>query len=231
MLNDDLLILLILAAVAGFLLFRLRNVLGERTGFENPEEYARPLRESESETGANSANNVVPMPKSTAAEDDSDIFSFTEIDTELGQTLKRMKAAEPGFDVRVFMDGARAAYEMLLMAYETGDKDTLREYLADHVFALFAESIDARRAKNLNVDVRFVGIRAAEPVDATFDDGSGEAKITVKYSAEIIMSARNDKGEVVEGDPSAVRRINDVWTYSRTLGVGDPNWTLIDTGG
>ncbi|MBX2854402.1 MAG: Tim44/TimA family putative adaptor protein [Rhodobacteraceae bacterium] len=231
MLNDDLLILLILAAVAGFLLFRLRNVLGERTGFENPEEYARPVRESESEASGNGASNVVTMPNSPAVEDDSDIFSFTEIDTELGQTLKAMKAAEPGFDVRVFMDGARSAYEMLLMAYETGDKDTLRDYLADHVFALFAESIDARRAKDLSVDVRFVGIRAAEPVDAAYDAQTGVAKITVKYSAEIIMSARDGQGVVVEGDPSAVRRINDVWTYSRTLGVGDPNWTLIDTGG
>lgn len=232
MLNDDLLILLILAAVAGFLLFRLRNVLGERSGFENPDKVIRPgSNDPENEGAARSDNNVVTLPTAQANEDNSDIFTYTEVDSELGQTLKAMKDADADFNVRTFMDGARAAYEMLLMAYETGDKATLRDFLDEEVYGLFEASIDERQAKNLNVDVRFVGIRTAEPIAAAFDVETQKAEITVKYAAEIIMSARNAQGEVVEGDPSAVRRINDVWTFSRTLDRGDPNWTLIATGG
>lgn len=229
--ENDLVILLVLAAVAGFLLFRLRNVLGERSGFEDPSKYTRAQGVAESESGGDEANNVVPMPRREEQPDDSDIFAFTEVDSELGKSLKTMKEAEPGLDIRTFMDGAKAAYEMLLVAFENGDKDMLRQFLADDVYDAFCASIDQRRAQNLHVDMRFVGIRTAEPIEAEFDPETGKAEITVKYVAEIVMAIRNAQSEVVEGDPSAVRRTNDIWTYGRTLGGGDPNWTLVATGG
>lgn len=228
--NDDGLILLILAAVAGFLLFRLRSVLGDRSGLENTEEYGRKPVETDRPAQDRSEGNVVPLPGASDQQSDADIFSYTEVDSELGQALKAIKNAEPGFDVREFMDGARAAYEMLLMAFETGDKDTLRQFLSQEVFDLFSSVIDDRRARELSIDVRFVGIRSAEPIVASLDPATNTAEVTVRYAAEIIMSARNPQGEVVEGDPSTVRRINDVWTYSRVLGRGDPNWILVATG-
>lgn len=228
--NDDGLLLLILAAIAGFLLFRLRNVLGDRSGLENTENYSRGPAKPNGQTAAQGDGNVVPMKPAVKTEDDSDIFSFTEIDTELGQALKQIKTADPEFNVKVFMEGARAAYEMLLMAFETGDKATLKDFLSPEVFELFSSAIDDRNARGLSVDVRFVGIRSAEPTEAAFDPSSMRADVTVRYAAEIIMAARNAQGELVEGDPAAVRRINDVWTYSRIMASSDPNWTLVATG-
>ncbi len=227
--QNDLLVLVMLAIVAGFLLFRLRSVLGDRSGFENPEKYGRGERGQQAST-EDSAGNVVSMPRRGDDQADADIFAFTEIDTPLGQELKAIKSAETGFDLRDFIDGAKSAYEMLLTAYESGEKKTLKTYLADDVYKAFADAIDQRSAQKLSVDMRFVGIKSAEPVDAKFSPASREAEIAVKFVAEIVMVVRNAHGEVVEGDPSAVRKIGDTWTFGRVMGGGNPNWTLIATG-
>lgn len=231
--DNDLLVLVILAIVAGFLLFRLRSVLGDRSGFEDHKKYARPESAEQAKNGAadeDDANNVVAMPRRGDDQADADIFAYTEIDTPLGQELKAIKVAEPGFDLRDFVEGSKGAYEMLLMAYETGDKSTLRTFLADEVFEAFASAIDQRAAQKLSVDMRFVGIRSAEPVEASFNQTTREAEVAVKFVAEIVMVVRNAQGEVVEGDPGAVRRIGDTWTFGRVMGGGNPNWTLIATG-
>lgn len=230
MFENDLVTLLLLAAVAGFLLFRLRSVLGERSGFENPEKY-RPGAAPASGPAANDEpDNVVSMRRPDQAEDDSDIFAYTELDSELGQALKRIKTLEPSFNMQSFMEGAKGAYEMLLMAFETGDKGTLKKFLAREVYDAFVEAIDQRRAQNLNVDVRFVGIKTAEPTLATVAPDESTGEITVKFVAEIIMAVRNAQGDLVEGDPGNIQRITDVWTFSRKLGASDPNWILAATG-
>ena len=142
--------------------------------------------------------------KRRPADPDEDIFAFAEVDSELGQSLKAIKSAEPSMDVRQFMDGAKGAYEMLLTAFESGDKETLKPFLASDVYEAFAAAIDDRKAKNLSSDMRFVGIKTAEPVSASFDQSSRQAEITVRFVAEVIMAVRDATGEVVDGDPSTV---------------------------
>lgn len=227
--QTDLLTLVILAAVAAFLLLKLRNVLGERSGFENPEEFRRNAGQDGAEQGG---ENVVAMPTRGDGRDDSDedIFLYTEPETDLGKALKAIKTADRDFDVREFMDGAKAAYEMLLTAYETGDKDTLKQFLTAEVYDAFGAAIDERKARNLSTDMRFVGIRTAEPVSASFDPETQVGEVTVRYVAEVVTAVRDANGEVIEGDPSVVRRTADTWTYSRRLNQNDPNWRLAATG-
>ena len=227
MADNDLLILFILAVVAGFLLLRLRNVLGERTGFEDPDRYRRQSEPAEEDQGG----VVVPMPQRGEQRDDSDIFAYTEPDTELGKALKAIKNVEPGFDVRAFVEGSKGAYEMLLTAFEASDKETLRPFLSDEVFTAFSEAIDHRRSEGLNVDMRFVGIRTAEPMEASFDAATRRAEISVRFVAEVVTATRDAQGEIVAGDPSAVQRTADVWTFARTVGTSDPNWVLTGTSG
>lgn len=229
--NNDLVILLVLAAVAGFLLLRLRSVLGERTGFEDPDAYkGAPKAASEPERTADE-DVVVPMGRHAAADDDSDIFAYAEPDSDLGKGLKSIKEADPEFDVRDFVDGAKGAYEMLLTAFDNGDKETLKPFLAPDVFTAFSEAIDHRRAEGLSVDMRFVGIRTAEPVEARFEHADSRAEVSIRFVAEVITATRNAQGDIVAGDPSAVERISDVWTFARVVTTGDPNWILTATGG
>jgi predicted lipid-binding transport protein (Tim44 family) len=218
--NSSLLSLLVLAGIAIFLILRLRSVLGTREGFEKPPvrpapPHADPRRDFEVIEGG----------------PDNDITDHVENDSEAAKALAAMKLAEPGFNVREFLQGARGAYEMILMAFEKGDVNTLRDFLAEDVLETFESVIREREAQGLQIDAEFVGIRELALQNATFDRGTGEAEITVRFVGELTSVVRNAEGDVIEGDPSEIKRQRDVWTFARKMGVDDPNWTLVATDG
>jgi predicted lipid-binding transport protein (Tim44 family) len=213
--------IIILAAIALFLILRLRNVLGTREGYEKPQEMpgpARPRRERSFEVIEGGSA-------------DPDIADFVEPDTPAGQALAAMKRVDPNFNVAEFAHGARAAYEMLVMAYENGDLDTLRQYLSPEVFQPFEAAIEARRAKGYKVDASFAGIREVRLVDAHFDPAKSEADITMRFVGELTSVVRDPEGRIVEGAPNEIKQQADVWTFSRDMTSDNPNWLLTGTGG
>jgi predicted lipid-binding transport protein (Tim44 family) len=141
-----------------------------------------------------------------------------------------MRRAEPGFLPSEFMAGARQAFEMILMAFETGDLETLRRFLAPDVFRGFAGVIEERKAAGYSVDARFVGVRDARVVAARFDPETREGEIALRFTAELVTVVRDRELRVIEGDPNEIRRETDTWTFARRMGVSDPNWQLVATG-
>jgi len=224
--------IIILAAVAGFLFLRLRDVLGRRTGHENPSDYfghAGPAANGPD----NGSDTVVPFPgaeQMDPAMRHADIAAVTDLEGPIGETLVAAKEHEPSFDAEHFMEGARSAYEMILMGFEAGDKDGLRPLLADDVYESFASVIDERAANKLSVDARFVGLRSSKIEGARLDEATKRLAVDMRFDAEMIVAVRNAEGEVVDGDPAFVRRMNDLWTFERTLGDPNPGWSLTETG-
>lgn len=217
--------LIILAGIAIFLLFRLRGVLGTKTGLEEQQasramrpEPARPVRRQ----------GAAPVEDEGGIDPDS--ATVAEGDDRVGEALAAMRRAEPQFLASEFMVGARQAFEMILMAYEHGDLDTLRRFLAPDVYSGFAQAIEQRKADGLTVEAKFVGVRDARVVDARYNPSTREAEIAIRFTAELISVVRDAANTVVEGDPNEVRRETDVWTFGRRMGVNDPNWTLVATG-
>lgn len=205
--------LLILAAVTVFLVFKLKDVLGTKTGQEKPPLAAR----RQSPKQASAPVEVVNTPPL----DDSD--PKTAIYT-------KMQAVEPNFSPTVFANGARQAYEMLLMAFENGDKSTLQKFLSPDVYQGFAQVIDERADQGLTVDARFVGLRESDIIGARFDEDDQVAEIDMKFVGEIVTVVRDKEHRIVEGDPNEIRREYDQWTFGRKMGSSDPNWLLIATG-
>jgi Uncharacterized protein conserved in bacteria len=216
--------LLILAAIAVFLLFRLRSVLGTKTGYEEQHNHRRaPAPEP--------AERPAPQPAPVAEEGvDRDSEAAAEGNESIAETLAAMRRAEPGFSPTEFTQGARGAFEMILMAFEQGDLDTLRRFLAPDVLEGFESAIEERKAAGYTVDARFIGVREARIVDASFDGDTGEAEISVRFKGELITVVRDSEHRVVEGDPNDIRRETDVWTFARRMGSDDPNWQLVATG-
>jgi predicted lipid-binding transport protein (Tim44 family) len=211
--------LIILFAIAAFVLFRLKSVIGTRTGYEAPPDYLTRERDgpqkapaAESEDEVDEVRLTHPLPEGAKA------------------ALAKMRAAEPEFSLSGFLEGARGAYEMILMAYESGDRDTLRGLLAPDVYAAFESVIAEREAAGLHVDARFIGVRDLRVESAEFDDDTGEGDLTLRFVGELITAVRDAEGRIVEGDPSEVHRQTDVWTFSRRMGARDPNWLLTATG-
>ena len=211
--------LLVLAGIAIFLVLRLRNVLGTRDGFEPTAKPAPPQ-----------ANGRARDFEVIEGGPDQDIADHVDPDSRAGKALADMKRVEPEFNVTEFLAGARQAYEMILMAFESGDLETLGKFLSRDVFDSFAEVIDERQAKGLSIDARFEGVRELTLKDAMFDPANNEAEITIRFLGELTSVVKNSDGEVVEGDGMRPKQQRDVWTFARIMGSADPNWELVATG-
>ncbi|RMD92695.1 MAG: Tim44 domain-containing protein [Alphaproteobacteria bacterium] len=212
--------LLVLAGIAVFLILRLRSVLGTREGFEKP---PAPLPREEMRRAPAALEVIEGGP-------DRDITDHVPADSDAARALAAMKRVEPDFSVTEFLQGARAAYEMILMAFERGEIDDLIPLLDKDVYESFAEVIDQRRQQGLTIEANFVGIRDIPIVDAHFDPKTREAEITVRFLAEITSVVRNAQGEIVEGSPTEIKKQRDTWTFARIMGDENPNWKLVATG-
>lgn len=219
--NSSIVQILVLAAIAVFLILRLRSVLGTREGFEKP-----PLARTEQASPAKSGHSFEVIDGGP----DRDITDHVPEGSDAAKALAEMKRVEPDFSVTDFLQGARGAYEMILMGFERGDLNEIRPFLAEDVAESFATVIDSRADQGLEINATFVGIREMQLLDATFDDAAQEAEITVRYVAELTWEVRDADGEIVEGNAKEVKRQKDAWTYARRMGTDDPNWQLVATG-
>lgn len=214
--------LLVLAGVAIFLILRLKNVLGTREGFEKPS--VRVPGASETVTKSRPEFEVIE------GGPDRDIIDHVEEGSAPARALSEMKAAEPEFSVTEFLQGARGAYEMILMAFESGDLTSVKGFLAPEVYDSFAEGIALREQEGLTIEANFVGVRELKLADASFDPRTNEGEVTVRFTGELTSVVRNKAGEVIEGSPTEIKRQRDVWSFARVMGANDPNWQLVATG-
>jgi predicted lipid-binding transport protein (Tim44 family) len=218
--NSAIIQLLVLAGVAVFLILRLKSVLGTREGFEKPPEPMAPR----AEPSARRDFEVIE------GGPDRDISDHAEDGSDAAKALAAMKAAEPSFSVSEFLQGARGAYEMILMAFERGDLASIKPFLSDDVYEAFASVVEAREKDGLTIEANFVGVRTLTFQDATFDDATKEGEVTVKFVGELTSLVRDRGGDVIEGSATEIKRQKDVWTFARAMGSDDPNWQLVATG-
>lgn len=215
--------------VAAFLVFRLRSVLGKRTGHERPphdpydrRDDAAPGRPDAAE--ANDDDTVVSLPdRSAQAEPKTDIPDGTPAT----DGLKSIQAADSNFSVTEFIGGVRMAFEMIVTSFASGERDTLRPLLSDEVYENFAGAIIERQGRSETMEMTLVGIREAEVLEATMD--GRVAFVTTKIVSEQIEVVRDAAGDPVSGDPTKVSTVTDIWTFARNTRSRNPNWTLVAT--
>lgn len=214
--------IILFAAVAAFLVLRLRSKLGNRTGEERKPEYdpfkgERPREEKGKDT-------VIPLPDRAAHKDAEG--AGTEA-TGQKSGLTQIQIADQSFSPESFISGARAAFEMIVQAFAEGDTKTLRPLLANEVYEDFAGAIGTRQENKQTLETTLVGIESADIVEAELQGRT--AFITVKFISEQVNVLRDKDGELVEGDPNRVTKVTDVWTFARNTRSRDPNWTLVAT--
>lgn len=204
--------------IAAFLGMRLYSVLGKRTGHEQEPVLPRertaassPVRLDESDGSQTTA---------PAAADTSGLVY--EPAAEAG--LRQLLASDRNFDAGRFMEGAEAAYRMILEAYWKGDRDTLRDLCDDDSYQAFADAITARDARGETLDNRLMVIDSAKITAVELN--SSEARITVRYRADISAVTRDSDGKLIAGSMSDATQTDDLWTFRRKIGSNDPNWVL-----
>jgi predicted lipid-binding transport protein (Tim44 family) len=209
--------IVLLAMIAAFLGMRLYSVLGKRTGHEQepvlPRERtaASPVRLDEND----GSQAPAPAPADTSG-------LVYEPAAEAG--LRQLLASDRNFDAGRFMEGAEAAYRMILEAYWKGDRDTLRDLCDDDSYEAFADAIAARESRGETLDNRLMGIDSAKITAVELN--RGEARVTVRYHADISAVTRDADGKLIAGSMSDASQTDDLWTFRRQIGSNDPNWVL-----
>jgi predicted lipid-binding transport protein (Tim44 family) len=218
--------LIILAAIALFVVVRLYKVLGQRTGHERPHDpfAPRPAEDARSD-------KVISLPRRPEAPADvaarpADAPKAAPAPAML-PGLGKIHSADPSFDPDSFLAGVRAAFEMVVNAFAAGDTATLRPLLNDEVFDNFKRAIDTRAAAKETLQTTLVGLKSTDIIEAELQGRIAE--ITVTIVSEQINVTRNAEGQVVEGDPAKVEPVTDIWTFARQVRARDPNWVLVAT--
>ncbi|MFO1088883.1 MAG: Tim44/TimA family putative adaptor protein [Hyphomicrobiales bacterium] len=229
---------LLIFGVAIFLVFRLRSVLGTRTGNEKRFDPLPPKDAAVPGTVRND-DGVVMFPgrrpaagQPQSADEDAPApepvwKGFAEEGSPVARGLEAIARSDATFTPKSFLDGARVAYEMIVSAFAEGDKKALKPLLARDVYDGFASAIDARQKAGQTLELRFVGLNSANIVNAELS--GTKASVTVKFASDQITATKASDGSVVDGDPSRVHEVTDVWTFERDTTSRDPNWKLAAT--
>lgn len=201
---------LILGAIALFVLAQLYRALGRDNG--PPENRTRtvapPQNRGEPDARPGEARGkVIPLPRGASPDKPGGRPAFTG---PAAHGLEEIYNADPSFNPREFVGGARAAYEMIVGAFAAGDTATLKPLLDDEVYAAWSAAI-ANRAAGDPPAPTLVRLRNAEIDEAELVDGV--ARIDIEFQAEL-----------AEGD--RLRGVREVWTFEREVRSPDPNWKL-----
>ena len=188
--------IIILAMIAGFIILRLRGILGRRTGHEKK---VLGGLFGKKVTQRNTEKKVVNLSSS-----------------KLDDAAKEQ-----------FIEGAKAAYEMIITSFAKGDKNALKPLLNKEIYQNFSDEIDHRKKENLKSELTFVGVKSAEIKN--FEKKDNIYTFTVNFVSEIITCKKDKNNKVIEGNPDIIKTVNDVWKFSKNMWSGNPNWYLVET--
>lgn len=218
--NSQLLYIVLLAMVAGIVLFRLYTVLGRRTGHERPPS-DRFERVSAPEQGKPAEPVLLPDAKRAEPQENAA--------NPATRGLLDIKLADRSFETAHFLDGAKRAYETIVTAFARGDRDRLRPLLSEEVYAAFDHVIAEREKRKDKVEFTFIGFRDANIASASLKNNI--ADVTVSFGAQFSSVTIDSTGAVIDGNSNAVREVSDVWSFERNVRSSDPNWKLVATSG
>ena len=215
--------ILLFAVITGFLLIRLHRVLGRRTGHESPPPEAPSNSDPQGQADS-------PVAAEIEAEAEMPEASETGPAGAQGQAtgLAAVQAADPSFEPEHFLAGARQAFAMIVGAFAAGEREPLQRLLSASVYRSFEASITDRERDGNVMEVRDIKVVHASIESAWMENT--HAAVRVEFESEKIEVIRDAAGAVVDGDPDIPGRANDLWTFSRDVSQGDPNWILIRTG-
>ncbi len=234
-------VILVFGCLAVFFIFKLFTALGDDSnnpgagGSSNNEFDA--LRDALSgnsrKSQAGEASSKEKQARSTDVAGDTNVVDMNgevvvpkpvRASSPAGQTLLD---ADPTFDEKAFVEGAKAAYEMIVEAFADGDMHRIRTYLGDNVFNAFNSAVEQRKSSEQTMELTFVGIDTANVVDA--DVTQERLVATTEFTSNQVRVTRDKEANIVEGDPNRIDLVRDRWTFARKRNSKDPNWVLVAT--
>jgi predicted lipid-binding transport protein (Tim44 family) len=226
---------IIFLALAVFIFLRLRSVLGQRTGRERPPYDPYAARDAVRSPATDKVVTLQPRPTEPVSTRPVEVAppaadrwkDIAEKGSGVATGLDAIAAADPSFDAKHFIAGARAAYEMIVTAFAEGDRRQLRNLLSREVYDGFDAAISEREGRGETAETRFVSIDGSTITGAELR--ARTTQITIRFVSKLISATRERSGNVIEGSAEKVTDVTDVWTFARDISSRDPNWKVVAT--
>ena len=204
--------IIIFAVIAVLLVLRLRSVLGQRSGYEQPQG-ERPINRFDDNEND---SEVIPLHAKTTGDAPATLHG-----------LDSLRQIDRNFSEKEFISGAKSAFEMILTAYAEGDLAQLRRLLGYELLQSFTSSIENRIASKESLSITLDELREASILNVSVIDQM--ASITMHFHSVQIRVAKDKNGEPIDSEDTDAREFTDIWTFERDLTLSDPNWKLTET--
>ena len=218
---------ILLLALAIFAVWKLRQILGRRTGFERSEKL---------DTAAAAAAELLPKAAQTNAalkklNSEQTDKEQNEITEQAKNALGLMHKEDKNFNPKDFFKGARLAYKMIVEAFAKGDMNALKNLVRKNVAERFQAEVERRKHNQHKVQAKVQTITAARIVKAVSPQNEEEdAQITIEMESNQLAWTEDEEGRIIAGDPNTPRQMKDIWTFAKKLNSPNPNWFLVATG-
>ena len=210
--------ILFFAVIAAFIGFRLYNALGHKN-FEPGKVATSPKVENKPEKIVDASYTIV------TTEDDSILNE--KFGEKLAGNIREIRKSDPSFVTGSFLNGVRKAFEIIVKAFSSGDKNALKPLLSKDVYINFAGEIDKRETQNQQEETTLVAILSSDIKNIALN--RKYVKIAVQIVSEQINVIRDRQGKIIDGNPSQVDKVEEIWTFGRNLESANPNWELLET--
>ena len=212
--------ILILAMIAVFIINRLRNVLGKKTGNESDivEKFTqRKNTFNESEPDSISDQKDAKLNNSVR----KNLHSNKKINSVINEILK----VDSNFDIDSFCDGAKKAFEYILTEYSANNLTALEKLVSKNIYKTFEDQINLRAKKKEKLEITVISVKNPEIKSVTIEK-KYVAYFKLLFNSEQIQVTKNSNDEVIDGDNNQILQIKEIWTFSKNLKSNDPNWSL-----
>ena len=149
---------------------------------------------------------------------------------ETSEVKPEVKLNSETFDEKAkkeFLKGAQIAYETIINSFSNGKLKDIKSLLDKNVYAQFNTAINERKLNGEFSETTFIGINSAEIKH--HQQNKNMLEVTVEFVSEIISCIKDKENKIISGDPAKVKKVNDIWKFSKDSRSTNPNWLLIDT--
>ena len=214
--------ILILAMIAVFIINRLRNVLGKKTG--NESEIVKRFTVTKTTAFKESTPDEIKNTSSSQRYPNKNIPKLHS-NKKINEALSKILRYNSEFTLESFLDGAKKAFEFILTSYSNDKIDALRRLVSKEMFEVFSSAIKDRKKRKETLNITLIGIEKPEIKNAQVYN-KNFIKITLKFITEQVQTTTNKEGKIVDGDNNQILKINELWTFSKNFTNSDPNWIL-----
>ena len=199
--------IIILGLLAIFLGFRLKGLLGDRSGYSG--DLKNPDAVNKEERIEN--QNVIKLNNTTIN----------------GEGLDSLIKADPGFNEKEFLEGAKNAFKIIIKSFSDSEIESLKPLLDYDLLNSFTKSISEREARQERQFSDVVSFKNFEIIKVNITDNL--ASITLKIVSEQIKYLVDKNDVLLEGNKDHSEIIKDKWVFERDISSTNPNWRLVET--